>query len=62
MTARYIVRKIGDCWIIFNLESGLGRTLTQDEIMTLSKVHPILTDPNRRAFYLWTARFLQDAP
>ncbi|MDP4218349.1 MAG: hypothetical protein Q8927_19290 [Bacteroidota bacterium] len=62
MLARYILRKIGDCWIIFNLESGLGRTLTEDEVEALSKVYPGLTDPNRRLYYLWTARFLQDAP
>jgi hypothetical protein len=47
----YCIRKYADCWAIFNLESDLSRSLTEEEARKVAKEFPSLTDPQTRSIF-----------
>ena len=47
----YCIRKYADCWAIFNLESDLSRSLTEDEVRKVAEAFPSLTDQQTRSIF-----------
>jgi hypothetical protein len=58
----YCIRKYADCWAIFNLESDLSRSLTEEEVMKVREVIPTLNDPQTRSYFTDEVDCLDDKP
>jgi hypothetical protein len=58
----YCIRKYADCWAIFNLESDLSRSLTEEEVKKVSLELPSLTDPQTRSIFTDTVDCIEDKP
>jgi len=58
----YCIRKYADCWAIFNLESDLSRSLTEDEVRKIGETFPSLTDSQTRNIFTDTVDCIDDKP
>jgi hypothetical protein len=58
----YCIRKFADCWAIFNLESDLSRSLTEDEVKKVAVEFPSLTDPQTRSVFVDEVDSIEDKP
>jgi hypothetical protein len=58
----YCIRKFADCWAIFNMDSDLSRSLTEEEVKKVSLEHPSLTDPLTRSIFADNVECIEDKP
>jgi hypothetical protein len=58
----YCIRKFADCWAIFNLESDLSRSLTEEEAAKVAEEFPSLTDPLTRSIFTDEVECIEDKP
>jgi hypothetical protein len=58
----YCIRKYADCWAIFNLDSDLSRSLTEEEVKKVSQEIPSLTDQQTRSYFTDEVECLEDKP
>jgi hypothetical protein len=58
----YCIRKYADCWAIFNLDSDLSRSLTEDEVKKVAVEFPSLTDPQTRSVFVDEVDCIEDKP
>ena len=56
----YCIRKYADCWAIFNLESDMSRSLTEDEARKVAKEFPSLTDQQTRSIFTDSVDCIED--
>jgi len=47
----YCIRKLADCWAVFNLDTGKSRPLTAEEVAVARVEFPSLDNPKVTAFY-----------
>jgi hypothetical protein len=47
----YCIRKYADCWAIFNLDSELSRSLTEEEVLKVREAIPSLNDPQTCSYF-----------
>lgn len=58
----YCIRKYADCWAIFNLESELSRSLTEEEVLKVRVAIPSLNDSEVRSYFTDEVDCIEDKP
>jgi hypothetical protein len=58
----YCIRKYADCWTIFNLDSDLSRSLSEEEVKRVAVEFPSLTDPLTRSVFVDEVDSIEDKP
>lgn len=58
----YQIKKFADCWAVFNLDSELSRTLTEDEVEKVSREIPSLTDSGTVSYFTDEIKCIEDLP
>jgi hypothetical protein len=58
----YQIKKFSDCWAVFNLDSELSRTLTEEEVKKVSREIPSLTDSETVSYFTDRIDCIEDLP
>ncbi|MDR3715784.1 MAG: hypothetical protein P4L51_23470 [Puia sp.] len=58
----YQIKKFADCWAVFNLESDLSRSLTEDEVLHVRVEFPTINSSEVVSIFVDEIRSLEDKP